>query len=139
MIHKRSQILYFSNMNDKRIIGRSAFCDINFRNSILIAEPEPLLFSTPYAINIPDDRVLQLYSGEVEHVSIYLPSVSENLTLLGEDAELIGYWSLVLENQRYMFWGFIDSPKDMTETGKKLLINSVILTANVAWETTVGE
>jgi hypothetical protein len=37
-----------------------------------------------------------------------------------------------------LFWGFVNSPEDMVEAGKKLFINSVILTANVAWEMAVG-
>ncbi len=105
-------------------------------NSIYVVEPEQLLFSAPYAINIPDDGALQLY-GETENISIYLPSMPENIIVLGREVDGPGYWPLVLENQRYLFWGFINSPEDMTETGKDLFTNSVILTANVAWETAI--
>jgi parallel beta-helix repeat protein len=102
------------------------------------AEPGHLLFSVPYTIGIPDDGVLLLY-GETRTIKIWLDSVPENLIVPGEDAADSFYSPLILEGDRYLLWGFINSPEDMTETGKKLFINSVILTANVAWETAVGE
>jgi hypothetical protein len=111
----------------------------NFSNSISVAEPEQLPFSIPYAINIPDDNLLQLYNGEVEHVSIYLPEMSGNVTMLGEEVDNTGYFPFILESQRYLLWGFAGYAEDMAEAGKKLFINSVVLTANVAWEMTVGD
>ncbi|MGB2863540.1 MAG: right-handed parallel beta-helix repeat-containing protein, partial [Sedimentisphaerales bacterium] len=41
------------------------------QNSIEVIDPNCSLFSTPYSIEIPEDRALQLYT-ETEHVGLYL-------------------------------------------------------------------
>ena len=102
-------------------------------NSIKVVDPNCSLFSTPYSIEIPQDRVLQLYA-ETKNIGIYLwPTVPETVTVFGHEVNDVGYFPLVAEHNRYMLWGFTESPQKMTETGKKLFINVVIRTANNAW------
>ena len=40
-------------------------------------------------------------------------------------------------HNRYLLWGFVESPEKMTEVGKTLFINVVIHTANKAWESDI--
>jgi hypothetical protein len=102
-------------------------------NSIEVVDPNCSLFSTPYSIEIPQDRALQLYT-ETKSIGIYLwPTVPETVTGFGHEVNDVGYFPLVAEHNRYMLWGFTESPQKMTETGKKLFINVVIRTANNAW------
>ena len=104
------------------------------RNSIEVMDPNGSLFSTPYSIDIPDDRALQLYT-ETDHIGIYLwPTIPETVTVLGREVNDKGYFPLVMEHNRYLFWGFRESPLKMTEVGKTLFINVVIWTANAGWE-----
>ncbi len=102
------------------------------KNSIRVIDPEYSLFSTPYPIEIPDDRILQLYT-ETRHVGIYLwPDVPETVFVIASEPDDPGYYPLVMEHNRYMLWGFTESPEKMTPTGKKVFINTVIYTANIA-------
>ena len=104
------------------------------KTSIEVDDPNNSLFSTPYAIDIPDDRVLQLYT-ETRNIEIYLwPTIPETVTVLGRKVDDVGYHPLVMEHHRYLLWGFTESPQNMTEVGKTLFINVVIWTANNAWE-----
>jgi serine protease AprX len=103
------------------------------KNSIEVVDPNCSLFSTPYSINIPQDRALQLYT-ETKSIGIYFwPTVPETVTGFGHEVNDVGYFPLVAEQNRYLLWGFTESPQKMTETGKKLFINVVIRTANNAW------
>ena len=103
------------------------------KNSIEVVDPNCPLFSTPYSIVIPEDRVLQLYT-ETNHVGIYLwPTIPESVTGFGREVNDVGYYPLVAEHNRYLLWGFTESPQKMTEIGKKLFINIVIRTSNNAW------
>jgi len=102
------------------------------RNSIYVIDPNNLLFSTPYGIDMPEDQVLQLYT-EAAHVGLYLWPVPETVTALGGEVDNPGYYPLVLEQNQYMFWGFDASPEKMTEVGRTLFVNVVIRTANKAW------
>jgi hypothetical protein len=106
----------------------------NSKNSIEVVDPNCSLFSTPYPINIPQDRALQLYS-ETNSIGIYLwPTIPETITVFGHEVNDVGYFPLVAEHNRYLLWGFTESPRKMTEIGKTLFINVVIYMANEAWE-----
>ena len=102
-------------------------------NSIYVVDPNHPLFSTPYTINLPQDRMLQLYM-ETSHVGINLYPVPQTALALGAETYRLGYYPLVMEQNRYLLWGFTESPQKMTEIGKKLFINVVVRTANKAWE-----
>jgi hypothetical protein len=103
------------------------------RNSIEVIDPNCLLFSMPYSVDIPENRALQLYT-ETDHIGIYLwPAIPETVTVLGSLVNDYGYFPLVMEDNRYLFWGFTESPLKMTEEGKRLFINVVIRASNKAW------
>jgi len=102
-------------------------------NSIYVVDPNHPLFSTPYTINLPQDRMLRLYM-ETSHVGINLFPVPQTVLALGAETYRLGYYPLVLEQNRYLLRGFTESPQKMTEAGKMLFINVVVRTANKAWE-----
>ncbi|MHC4327530.1 MAG: right-handed parallel beta-helix repeat-containing protein [Planctomycetota bacterium] len=102
------------------------------RDSIEVIDPNNSLFSVPYAIDVPDDRVLQLYT-ETEHVDLHLWPMPETVTALGRQVKGHGYYPLALEHDRFVLWGFTASPENMTQVGKTLFVNVVIRAANVAW------
>jgi parallel beta-helix repeat protein len=102
-------------------------------NSIYAIDPNHSIFTTPYAIDVPEDLVLQLYT-ESDYVIIYLYPVPETVSVIGRDADRIGYYPLALEHNRYLFWGFSALPQSMTEVGKRLFVNLVIWSANTGWD-----
>ena len=103
------------------------------KNSIKVVDPNSSLFSTPYPIEIPEDRALQLYT-ETDNIGIYLwQTIPETITVFGNEVNDAGYFPLVMQHNRYLLWGFTESPQKMTEVGKTLFINVVIRTANNAW------
>lgn len=107
------------------------------KNSIKVVDPNSSLFSTPYPIDIPQDRVLQLYT-ETNHIGIYLwPTIPETVTVFGNEVDDVGYFPLVAQRNRYLLWGFEGPPDKMTEIGKKLFMNVVIWTANKAWDSDI--
>jgi hypothetical protein len=61
----------------------------------------------------------------------------ETVTALGGEVNNFPYYPLAMEHNRYLLWGFTESPQKMTEIGKKLFINVVIWTANKAWESNI--
>jgi len=104
------------------------------RGSIEVIDPNCPLFRMPYSIEIPADRALQLYT-ETNSIGIYLwPTIPKTVTVLGHEVNDAGYYPLVAEYDRYLLWGFTESPQKMTEVGKRLFINVVIWTANETWE-----
>ncbi|MCP4259287.1 MAG: hypothetical protein GY774_17520 [Planctomycetes bacterium] len=102
-------------------------------NSIYVVDSNCPLFDMPYPISVPDDRVLQLYT-QTNHVGIYLALVPDTILTLGSEIPSPTHYPLVLQHDRYLLWGFTESPQKMTETGKTLFVNIVIRTANAALE-----
>jgi len=100
---------------------------------IYAIDPNGSLFTTPYPIHIPEDGIMPLYT-ETGHVLLYLWPVPDTVTVLAGSVGHPGYYPLALEHDRYVFWGFAESPLKMTEVGKTLFINVVIWTANAGWE-----
>jgi hypothetical protein len=101
-------------------------------NSMYAIDPNNPLFSTPHPIDVPEDGILQLYT-ESSLVTLYLSSVPETVTVLGGGVADPGYYPLALESDRYVLWGFSESPLKMTEDGKWMFINVVIHTVNMDW------
>jgi hypothetical protein len=103
-------------------------------NSISVIDPAHSLFSTPYLIDIPQDGILQLYT-QTDDIAIYLwPDIPETVVVFAAESGNIGYYPLLMEHNRYLLWGFTESPEKMTETGKNLFINTVIWMANAGRE-----
>jgi len=101
--------------------------------SIYVVDPNALLFAGPNPITIGQDRILQLYSDTAD-VSIYLRPIPETVVPFGRSARGgPDHYSLVLEAGRYLLWGFAEPPEKMTQTGKDLFLNGVVLAGNAAW------
>ena len=102
------------------------------RNSLSVIDTNSSLFSVPYPIDVPENRALQL-NTETGHVGLHLWPVPETVTALGGEVDSPGYYPLALEHDRYVLWGFTESPENMTQVGKTLFVNVVIRAANTAW------
>jgi Right handed beta helix region/Disaggregatase related len=101
-------------------------------SSIYAVDPNTSLFSTPYPIEIPQDGQIELYTV-TDDVLLYLSPVPETVTALAGSVGNPGYYPVALQDDRYVFWGFTESPSKMTEVGKRLFINLLVRTANAAW------
>jgi len=98
-------------------------------SGIGIIDSNHSLYITPYAIDVPEDLILQLYT-ESNYVTLYLYPVPETVTALAGEVDSFGYYPLAQERNRYLFWGFAGSPESMTDVGKLLFINLVIWSVN---------
>jgi parallel beta-helix repeat protein len=95
---------------------------------LYVVDPEHPVFNEPNDINIGPDGVLDLYTSS-NSVQVFLETTPPDVTTLSrqlgwEVDDQINHL-VVLEEERYMFWGFTASPDMMTQTGKDLYINAV--------------
>ena len=86
---------------------------------IYIQDNSSSIFSKPYRISTGN---VSLYT-RTSHVGIYLPSPPSDVVLIGRESDDKSHYSIVLENGKYLLWGFTSSPKYMTSSGKELFIN----------------
>jgi hypothetical protein len=100
-------------------------------DSIQVTDSEAPLFAGPYRVTVPADGILQLAEAPDYQVMIYMwPAVPENVVTFARQVNDPGYFPLAAE-QGHLLWGFVNSPDELTEAGRNLLLNAVILTANV--------
>ncbi|WP_342303816.1 PEGA domain-containing protein [Methanolobus sp. ZRKC5] len=93
-------------------------------NSIYVVDASNTVFQEPNVIKISRDGILQLYSS-TNHIGIYIPSMTEEILMLGREPENKEHYPLLFEENRYFLWGFTASPESMTDNGKALFINTV--------------
>ncbi|MCP4112748.1 MAG: hypothetical protein GY749_45675 [Desulfobacteraceae bacterium] len=97
------------------------------------------IYNLPDKINIPDDHVVQIYTDTL-HIGIFLSPIPQNVTVLGREPSDNNHYPLVIENEKYLLWGFTGSPDNMTQTGKSIFINSVnYLTRDISSGNTGGD
>jgi PKD repeat protein len=94
------------------------------RNSIYVVDVDHQIFHAPNEVTIPSDRIIGLY-GSTGHIGIYMPSPVAGVTPLGREATDLNHYPLIQQDDRYVLWGFTNSPEDMTQTGKDLFVNVV--------------
>lgn len=88
------------------------------------------IWANPYNIVLPKEP-LQLYEKPSTRVDINLPQIPAGVEVFGfNDANRV-YANLVLENSWFMLWSFDDGPSQMTETGRKVFVNTTFRT--VPW------
>lgn len=93
-------------------------------DSIYVVDPSHAIFQKPNIIEVPEDGILQLYESS-RHVGIYIQSTSTGITALGRETGNEEHYPLLLEENKYIFWGFTASPESMTDIGKALFSNIV--------------
>jgi hypothetical protein len=92
-------------------------------NRIYVVTPTHPIYNTPYPIPVPPkDPILTVYTSTT-HVGINLPDPPADVTLLGREPSDENHYPLV-QQIRYLFWGFDYAPSAMTETGKRLFVNT---------------
>lgn len=118
-----------------------------YRSGIYIVNASHQIFSSPKRIDTPVYKIIQLYSSPSGQHGIFLPSTEdfndpryaepverypfppvdqrEDVILFGRETISPVHYSLVLEKDRYLLWGFTEPPRLMTQTGKDLFFNVV--------------
>jgi hypothetical protein len=93
-------------------------------NQVTVLNPAHPVYNVPNAIYVPPRlRTLTLYDAAVNAVTIYFPSPSEDVALLGREVGDQTHYTLLQERGRFLFWGYDGSPAEMTAVGQDLLVN----------------
>jgi len=104
-------------------IGRLHYAE-GSQTNIYVVDPSQSLYSTPTPITIPGNQILQLYTTAT-NVWVTGQSWDTDITLIGRDADNQNNYSIIQQAQRYVLWGYNNSPQDMTQIGKDLFVNLI--------------
>jgi len=86
---------------------------------------EPL-YSAPYRPFFKNGETIQAYTTTVETVDIAVPNPTNQVYIYGRDPYIPSAHYPLIQQGRYLLWGFNSPPPEMTDDGR-------LLFANVAW------
>jgi hypothetical protein len=87
------------------------------------ADAAKLPYWTSTNLNPADSDEQMLYSS-TGHVAVFLSKVSPGVVPLGYELNNKKYAPIIEQDQRYVLWGFRESPLKMTPLGKQLFIHT---------------
>jgi Mg-chelatase subunit ChlD len=82
----------------------------------------------PYEFLVEEQRLWQLYVENSGRVDIFLGDQPAGVEVFGFNDSDGRYADIAMQSGWYMLWGFQDGPKNMTEDGRKLFVNTVYRT-----------
>jgi hypothetical protein len=102
--------------------------NIGYPNSMFFSDGElyvtdarHVIFNEPQIINVADTHIIRLYMS-AECIGVYEGNLPPEIARYGRSILYPSHYTLVRE-ERFLLWGYSDSPATMTETGKNLFIN----------------
>lgn len=129
------QILALKNAN-KPVIGLGEggyaffgklYLDIGYGNGAHGFETSVTVVDNSHSIfrdkNFSTSESIQLYSVVTNVVLIHMPSPGENVVLLGGQSQ--SHYYPIIQEKRFLLWGFDGSPETMTQIGKDIFIEIV--------------
>jgi hypothetical protein len=93
-------------------------------NGMIVVDSSNDVFKTPNNLGVTTGQTISIYTS-TGNVGIYLPSPPTNIVLLGREVGSSDHYTLLIENSRYLLWGWTASPDSMTQTGKGLFENII--------------
>jgi hypothetical protein len=94
-------------------------------NSMIVVDSSHDVFKIPNNLGVTTGQTLSIYTS-TGSVGIYLPSPPANIVLLGQEVASSDHYPLLIENSRYLLWGWTASPDSMTQMGKGLFENIIV-------------
>ncbi|MBN1222558.1 MAG: PEGA domain-containing protein [Candidatus Aminicenantes bacterium] len=92
--------------------------------NLIVLESSHPVFNSPNDMNVTIGQNISLYTSTISR-SIHLYSQSIPVIPLAESVDFPGNYLLLIEQERYMLWGFAAGPNAMTKRGKDLFENVV--------------
>ena len=108
----------------KLTIGYPAGGGRSSGKSIVWSAGSDSIWSMPYDIPLGKDP-LQLYTNPSASREIFFEQTPGDVIVFGYKDGFPGFANLLQEEGMYMLWGFADGPAKMTETGKRVFVNTV--------------
>jgi hypothetical protein len=90
----------------------------------LVNSHEPL-YTSPYRPNILDGVILQTYDNPSPAVDVYLPNPTGQVYLFGRDPDYKDSYYSLIQQGKYLLWGFDAPPSALSVDGQLSFINVV--------------
>lgn len=121
--------LFFEARNLSISFGQSWIGSIG-DSGVFVENPGHRFWTTPNSISIPATNIPTLYDNNSSFLAVHLPSPISGITPLGRETDDPVHYPIIMQGNRYLFWGFNDGPANMSSKGKKVFLNAIYTLIN---------
>lgn len=93
------------------------------KKSVYAVDANSPIWKTPNNLNLPHDQIVNLYDENSSYVVIYFPTPLMGTQLMGQDPDDARYYTILMQVDRFVLWGFDKGPQAMTNNGQRLFVN----------------
>ncbi len=94
-------------------------------SSVYAVDPGHSIWNNPYDIAVPGDQIVPMYASNGGFTAIYYPSPISGVVALGRQSNDANHYTIIMQNNRYILWGYYAGPASMTEQGRQIFVNTV--------------
>jgi hypothetical protein len=93
--------------------------------SIHVENTSNRIWTTPNSISIPGSQNLMVYDNNSPFQATYLPGPISGIVTLGSQVDDTEHFPIIMQNSKYLLWGFVNGPSNMSGKGKKVFLNAI--------------
>jgi len=93
-------------------------------NDVLVLDQNFTIWNQPSKVAV-GSGVIALYDEPTLFEAVYLPTPNSSIFTMGRQSNDAEHYSILMQSNKYVFWGYQGGPSLMTTKGKKAFINIV--------------
>jgi len=93
-------------------------------HSVYAMDLDDSVWKSTYKIDVPGNRMVRLYGGNVSFTAIHYPSPIDGITGIGREDGDATHYPIIEKDTQYILWGFNGGPNQMTDTGRQVFVNT---------------
>ncbi len=91
---------------------------------VLVLDENFIIWNEPSKVSI-GTGVIALYENPTEFEAVYMPAPQSGIFAVGRQSNNADHYPVIMQNDKYFFWGFRGGPSLMTTKGKKAFLNII--------------
>lgn len=113
--------LFFKVRNQYINVGQ---CWSGSTKDVLVLDQNFTIWNEPGKVAV-GSGVISLYDNPTEFEAVYLPSATSGIFTMGRQSNDANHYSIIMEDNKYVLWGYKGGPSLMTSKGKKVFSNLI--------------
>jgi serine/threonine protein kinase len=94
-------------------------------SSVYAVDPGHNIWNNPNDIAVPGDQIVPMYASNGGFTAIYYPAPISGVVALGRQGNDANHYTIIMQNNRYILWGYYAGPASMTEQGRQVFVNTI--------------
>jgi hypothetical protein len=93
-------------------------------NEVLVLDQNLAIWNEPGKVSV-GSGVITLYNNPTEFEAVVMPSPESGVLSVGRQSDNAEHYTIMIQDNKYLFWGYRGGPSLMTNKGKKVFMNVI--------------